>query len=334
MRKWILVANSVIILCGLLIGSVYLYYQHIETTNVNNVYIILKKNSTLEQVAKQLQEKNIIESQSTFIYYANLNGLKERIEDGNFIIEPKTNLNDLITKFKDGKSEFTVITIPEGYTLYQIASKLDEKHLVKKEEILNEKLNALKNNTLILSKNDVYYDLEGYLFPDTYYIPQNITKDEIINIMVSRFKTVFSDKYKSRAKELGLDVNEVITIASLIEREAANNNERSRIAGVIYNRLKKGMPLQVDAAVIYGTTKGRKHISKVYYNTLKVQSKYNTYLHKGLPPGPIASPGKASIEAALYPEKNSYLYYVASGDGHTFSKTYEEHLNNVKKYIK
>ena len=187
---------------------------------------------------------------------------------------------------------------------------------------------------MILSKKDVYYDLEGYLFPDTYYILNGTTKDEIINIMVDRFKTVFSHKYEARAKELALDVNQVITIASLIEREAANDSERSRIAGVIYNRIKKGMPLQVDAAVIYASTKGKKSIEKVYYNTIKIKSKYNTYLYKGLPPGPIASPGKTSIEAALYPEKNDYLYYVANGNGHVFTKTYEEHLSNVKKYIK
>ena len=334
MRKGILLVSIGAILCGLVLGSMYLYYKQINTTNDDDAYIILKKSATLEQVAKQLQEKNIIKSYITFIYYAKVKGLKESIEDRNFIIKPKTNLNDLIIKLKDGKSEFAVITIPEGYTLYQIASKLEKNSLVKKEDILNEKLDDLKGNTLILNKNDVYYGLEGYLFPDTYYILYNTRKEEIINIMVDRFKTVFSEKYRERTKELGLNVNQVITIASLIEREAANDIERSRIAGVIYNRLKKGMLLQVDAAVIYANTKGEKSIDKVYYKTLKVKSKYNTYLYKGLPPGPIASPGKASIEAALYPEKNDYLYYVASGNGHVFSKTYKEHLNNVNKHIK
>ncbi len=172
------------------------------------------------------------------------------------------------------------------------------------------------------------------MFPDTYYILNGSTKEDIINIMVDRFKTVFSDKYKARAKELGLDVNEVITIASLIEKETANDSEKSIISGVIYNRLKKGMLLQVDAAVIYAKTRGEKSLDKVYYNTLKIKSKYNTYLYKGLPPGPISSPGKASIEAALYPQKNDYLYYLANGNKHVFSKTYKEHLKNEKKYIK
>ena len=311
-----------------------MYSGSFVTRNSSENYIIIKKNSTLEQVATQLQEKNIIKSEDAFIHYAKLKGVKGNIKGGNFIIEPKTKLNDLVIRLGNGKAEFAVITIPEGYTLYQIANRLEENNLGKKEDILKEKLSVLKNNTLILSKKEVHYDLEGYLFPDTYYIPSAATKEEIINLMVDRFKMVFTDKYKARAKELALDVNQVVTIASLIEREAANNEERSRIAGVIYNRLKIGMPLQVDAAVIYAVTKGHKNIETVYYDTLKVESKYNTYLNKGIPPGPIASPGKPSIEATLYPEKHDYLYYVANGNAHVFSKTYNEHLENVKKYIK
>jgi len=334
MRKRILLAIIGVIICSLIIGGIYFYYDYIVSTNVNDVYLIFKQNDTLEGVAKKLQDKNIIKSQATFIYFAKVMGLKKDVENGDFIIRPKTNIMDIITKFKGGKSDFTVITIPEGYTLYQIASKLEQNNLLKKEDILNEKINDVKTNTLILSKIDVYYDLEGYLFPDTYYIPTGATKDEIIDLMMNEFKNVFSDRYQAQAKKMGLDVNQVITIASLIEKETAKDSERSEIAGVIYNRLKKGIPLQVDAAVIYAKTKGQKNIEKVYYNTLKFKSEYNTYLHKELPPGPIASPGKASIEAALYPQKNDYLYYVASKSGHIFSKTYGEHLKNVKKYIK
>lgn len=334
MRKRVIVAGIIVIICSLILGSFYLYFVNLATANSSDNYIFIKKNATIEQVAKQLQEKGIIKSQNVFIYYSKTKGLKGSVKGGNYIIKAKTKLKDLIIRLEGGKPEFAVISIPEGYTLYQIARKLEENNLVKKEDVLKGTLNDLKDNSLILSKKDVYYDLEGYLFPDTYYIPIDATKNEIINIMVDRFKMVFTDKYKARAKELELDVDEVITIASLIEREAANDSERNKIAGVIYNRVKKGMPLQVDAAVIYANTKGEKNIDKVYYSTLKIESKYNTYLYKGLPPGPIASPGKASIEAALYPEKSDYLYYVANGNGHVFSKTYEEHLINVKKYIK
>lgn len=334
MRKRMLVVTSAVILCGLIMGSIYLYCKHITTVNAYDINIIFKKSKTLEQVAKQLKEKNIIKDENTFLYHANKKGLKGSVKKGNYIIYPKTNLNDLITKFKNGKSDFTIITIPEGYCLYKIGSILEKNNIVKRQDILNEKLDVLKANNLLLSKKDVYYNLEGYLFPDTYYILNGSTKEEIINIMVNRFKAVFPNKYKARTKELGLDVNEVITIASLIEKETANDSEKSIISGVIYNRLKKGMLLQVDATVIYAKTRGEKSLDKVYFNTLKINSKYNTYLYKGLPPGPIASPGKASIEAALYPQKNDYLYYVANGNKHIFSKTYKEQLENEKKYIK
>lgn len=333
-RKVILATSIMVILCSLIFGGLYLYFGSLVSINSSESYIIIKENSTLEVVAAQLQEKDIIKSEEAFIRYAKVKGVKGNIVGGSFIIEPKTKLDELIIRLTSGKSEFLIVTIPEGYTLYQIASKLEKNNLIKKQDILEQKLNVLKNNTLLASKEDTYYDLEGYLFPDTYYIPKTATKEEIINIMVDRFKMVFTDEYKTRAKELSLDVNQVITIASLIEREAANDSERSRIAGVIYNRLKIGMPLQIDAAVIYAITKGEKNIETVYYDMLKVESKYNTYVNKDIPPGPIASPGKPSIEATLYPEEHDYLYYVANGNEHVFSKTYAEHLENVKKYIK
>lgn len=138
MKKRILIVSIVVILCSSILESMFIYYQRRETINVDNVYIILKKNETLEQIAKQLQEKNIIKSQGMFIYYAKVRGLKERVEAGNFIIKPKTNLNVFITKLKDAKSEFTVITVPEGYKLYQIDSVLEQNNLIKKEDILNE----------------------------------------------------------------------------------------------------------------------------------------------------------------------------------------------------
>ncbi len=152
MRKRTLVVTIAVILCGLILGSIYLYYKHITTINAYDINIIFKKSQTIEQVAKQLQEKNIIKAKDTFIYHANKKGLKGSVKEGNYIINPKTNLNDLITRFKNGKSDFTIITIPEGYTLYQIGSILEKNNIVKRQDILNEKLDVLKTNTLLLTK--------------------------------------------------------------------------------------------------------------------------------------------------------------------------------------
>jgi UPF0755 protein len=169
-RKRTLVVTIAVILCGLILGSIYFYYKHITTINAYDTNIIFKKSQTLEQVAKQLKEKRIIKDEGTFIYHANKKGLKGSVKAGNYIVNPKTNLNDLVTRFKNGKSDFTIITIPEGYTLYQIGNILEKNNIVKRQDILIEKLDILKKNTLLLSKKDVYYDLEGYLFPDTYFI--------------------------------------------------------------------------------------------------------------------------------------------------------------------
>jgi UPF0755 protein len=265
---------------------------------------------------------------------AKINGLKDNIKNTNIIIKPQSILEDLISKIKSEEPDFAIVTIPEGYTLYQIAERLEKNKLADKNTFISITLKDLNAEELIPERENVPHSLEGFLFPDTYYIPLNFSEKDIASLMLNRFKMVFSQKYMDRAKELGISVNDIITIASLVEREAKNDSERSRIAGVIYNRIKKDMLLQIDAAVIYAHTKGERHMSRVLYSDLRIDSKYNTYLYKNIPPGPIAAPGKPSIEAALYPESHDYLYYVAAEDGHVFSKSYSEHVANVKKYIK
>lgn len=315
--------------------STYTYYKNSATINNTNIYLIVKNNESIDTIKALLVQKSIIKSEKGFTVYNKLFGNTNLFKSGNYLIAPNTSFEDLILKLQSGQSDFAIVTIPEGYTLYQIIEKFKATNLNISDNILNSQLNDIDNNTLISKRTNVTFDLEGFLFPDTYYIPYSLSENDIIKLMYNRFKMVFSDKYISRAKELGLSINDIITIASLIEKEAAKDNERSKISGVIYNRIKKGMLLEIDAAVIYANTKGEKNISKVLYSHLRFDSKYNTYLYKGLPPGPIAAPGKASIEAALYPENHDYLFYVADGTGqHVFSQTYEEHLANVKKYIK
>lgn len=317
------------------IGTLFYYFQGLNTVNKENSYLIINSEFSLEDISKQLQDKSIIKSKDTFLLYTKLNRFSNNIKGGNFIVKPNTSYKELSLKLQSSQSDFTVVTIPEGFSFYQIAERLEKNTSIKKEDFLGVRISNLTTNSLVLNKTNIYYGLEGFLYPDTYYVPNGATEKEIANLMFDRFNSVFSDKYVDRAKELGLDINDVITIASLIEKEAANDSERSKIAGVIYNRIEKGIPLQIDASVIYAITKGESTMKKVLYDNLKVQDPYNTYVNKGLPPGPIASPGKPSIEAALYPEEHDYLYYVVNGSGgHVFSKTYEEHLNNVKKYIK
>jgi UPF0755 protein len=334
MKKVIIIFGILAGMILLSIGASYLVLQGMDTVNSTDSYLIIKNKSSLEDLAKQLEDKSIIKSKRIFLAYTKINGFNSSIKSSKLIIRPGTSYKELVSKFEKAQSDFSIVTIPEGFTLYQIGERLEKYTSIKKEDLLKVNISELASNSIVSTKPDVYFELEGFLYPDTYYVPVGASKKEVIDLMFSRFKRIFSDKYISRTKELGLDINDIIIIASLIEKEAANDEERNKIAGVIYNRLDKGMSLQIDASVIYAITKGKKAILRVTYNDLKTKEKYNTYLYKELPPGPIASPGKPSIEAALYPEKHDYLYYVANGGSHVFSKTYEEHLKNVRKYIK
>ncbi len=304
------------------------------TKNNRKVYFTVEKGASLNRIGEELKGKGIIGSRLYFKLYARFTGYESKIKAGNYIIEPNMSIGELFIKFQSPKSDYAILTIPEGYTFYQIANKLEEMKLGDKESFLGIKLSDISPNGLIKPSDKVFYELEGYLYPETYFIPYEASELEIAKIMYNQFEKVFTEGYRARAKELGLTISEVITIASLIEKEAAKDEERGTISGVIYNRIKRGMPLQIDASVIYAITRGERTLEKVYYKDLAVKSVFNTYKSKGIPAGPIASPGKPSIEAALYPEKNDYLYYVLGEDGHVFSKTYEEHKKNIEKYMK
>jgi UPF0755 protein len=327
---------SIFIILPLILSLVFVYSmkEYGKTVNSKSIYFVVEEGSSFDKVSKQLKSKGVIKSETYFLLYAKIYQIDKNIKPGKYVLDSNMKLNTLIEKLQSGESDYSIVTIPEGYTLYQTASRLEKLGLGNKDSFIGTEMETINHNGMITENKDVMYELEGYLFPDTYYIPYSATKDEIIDIMFKRFQSVFSAEYRNRAKEMGLSVSEVVTIASLIEREAANDSERSRIAGVIYNRLKRRMPLQIDATVVYAITKGEKSLGRVYNKDYKFPSIYNTYLNQGLPPGPIASPGKASIEAALYPEDHDYLYYVLGSNGHVFSKTYNEHLINVNKYIK
>jgi UPF0755 protein len=173
--------------------------------------------------------------------------------------------------------------------------------------------------------------LEGYLFPDTYEFPKNVTAEQIIDRMLKRFDNVFTDDMKQRAEAINMSTDQIVTLASIIEKEARVPEERPVIAAVYYNRLKKKMLLQADATVQYALGQWK---DKVLYEDLKVDSPYNTYKYQGLPIGPISNPGKASLEAAVSPEKVDYLFYVAKSDGsgaHTFTVTYDQFLKEIQK---
>jgi UPF0755 protein len=219
------------------------------------------------------------------------------------------------------------VTIPEGASLFDIAARVEQAGFGTRQDFLD---GAAKQVSLVADLDPGARSLEGYLFPDTYYFPRKFGPPQICAAMVRRFR--------AKAAELGLkgNVHRVVTLASLVERETALDAERPLVASVFENRLTKKMPLMTDPAVIYGLELDGRWRGTIYQSDLKFNTPYNTYLHAGLPPGPVANPGLRSLRAAMEPAHTDYLYFVAAGanpqGGSLFSKTVEEHARNVAGY--
>lgn len=293
--------------------------------------ITIPKGSSLKDIAAQLEQAGIIKNSNVFVLYCKLNNKASKIKAGRYMLSSTMTVEDIASKLAAGKAEKNTVrfTIPEGYELRQIADRLTAEGLVDKDEFYA----AIEKSQYAFDFVDRVPDrenrLEGYLFPDTYEVYKNASEEDIVNKMLERFNQVFTEEYKQRAKELNMSIDEVITLASIIEREAKLDKERKTISAVFHNRLKKNIKLQSCATVQY-LLKEQKPV--LTFKDLEVESPYNTYIYAGLPKGPIASPGAKSIEAALYPENVDYLYFVAKNDGsHVFTKTYKDHLNAQNK---
>lgn len=285
--------------------------------------------SSSSRIAKVLVEHGILKHPTPFILASRLLGVDARIQAGEYRLSPGMNLLQVLHELTYGRVITRKITIPEGYTLEQIAYVLAKNGLVDRDRFL---MLATDQGKVFGSHQPVLkptLSLEGYLFPDTYYFVPGQQEEEIIKRMVGRFVDRVILGLHDELKETHLSIHEVITLASIIEKEAVKNEERPVIAGVFYNRLRRGRPLQSDPTVQYALG----YRGRLSRRHLAVESPYNTYRWGGLPPGPIGSPGIASIQAALRPASVEYLYFVAKGDGtHAFSKTFEEHKAARRKF--
>lgn len=264
-----------------------------------------------------------------YLYVADRGG---RLKAGDYRFESPISPLEAIEKIERGDVTFQRVTIPEGFSRFEIAERLaDETHKATAKEFLR-----LMNDPSPVAKIDPRArNLEGYLFPDTYNYISSTTPEELVRAMVNRFNEVFTPEWRARANQSGLSIHQMVTLASLIEEEARVPDDRAKIASVFMNRLKIDMALASDPTFIYaailendydGNPNNPRHRQR--------DSLYNTYIYSGLPPGPIASPGRASLEAALYPASTDYLYFVVSGtEGHhKFSRTAAEHEAAVNEY--
>ncbi|MGM0395501.1 MAG: endolytic transglycosylase MltG [Bacillota bacterium] len=331
MKKAILVLLLLILIAG--VGGFFLAPGYLDITHHEEDSILtVERGDTLNSVGEKLYDMGIIKSRLWFRY--NGEDVASKIKPGDYLIEKGWSLDDIYEIIQLGEQETqVVVTFPEGFILYQFAEKIQESGLGTIEEFI-EATESYYNEHYSdsYSNEQLYFSLEGYLFPDTYHFSATQSVSQIVERLVTTTEEVWTDEMESKSQELGMSRHQIMTLASLIEREAFNDEERNTISGVIYNRINTGMPLQIDATVIYGIGEGKEHMTRVLYDDLEKDNPFNTYRNQGMPPGPIASPGKNSIFAALNPESHDYYYYVMGDNGHVFAETYDEHLRNVEEY--
>ncbi|MCD8390570.1 MAG: endolytic transglycosylase MltG [Firmicutes bacterium] len=277
----------------------------------------------ISEAAEQLKESGIIKYPFMFKIQAKLGGYAANLQPGSADITDGMSYEEILALLTTPNRSATKIVIPEGYEVRQIAETLCEAGIADWDRFY-EALNDEYDYRFLENLPERENRLEGYLFPATYEIPEGMSEHDIINLMLSAFDNQFKDEYYDRAEELGMTVDQIITLASIIERETDSEAERAKVAGVFYNRLTSDMKLQSCATVQYILGE-RKPVLAI--SDTQIDSPYNTYMYSGLPIGPIANPGLACIEAALYPEETDAYYFVQGSDGqHIFSTTYEEHL--------
>ena len=290
------------------------------------VRLTVNKGVAFSTITRELHRQGLVRYPRIISLYAKLRRHDRQVHAGTYQFNPGETPRDIIKKLTSGDVLKIAVTIPEGYTLRQIAKTLAESAGIDSMAFYRAASDPIRRTEWAVQTTS----LEGYLFPDTYWIPWGSRDDAVVDMMLSRLAAVFDSSLKRRAKTMNLTRHEALTLASIVEAEARLPRERGLIAAVYHNRLRRRMRLEADPTVAYamGEYKGR-----LLFKDLEINSPYNTYLHYGLPPGPICNPGQASIEAALYPDSTSRaLYFVARRDGsHIFSLSLKDHLAAVKE---
>jgi UPF0755 protein len=319
-----------LILAGLLlIITPFLYYSYSKYSlpEEQNNFFKIPNGSTLKKVSFNLGEAGIIRNPYAFMILVILRGDENNLIAGTYHFEGEVSHHLVAEEIVNGRIAEMRLTIPEGLNFTNIVELLCDTLKFNRQEISGLETDLDLIGALGLGTEK----LEGFLFPDTYDIPVDITPEDLFLVLIRRYQEIFDDSLRKGAEKLGMSEVEVVTLASIIEKETRLEKERRTISGVFHRRLKKRMALEADPTVRYALGK---YTGRILYKDLEVKSPYNTYKYRGLPPGPICSPGKASILAALYPEEVSYLYFVAAGDGsHIFSDTLLEH-NRARRQVR
>jgi len=319
------------ILALLLLFSTFFYlkYNNAPSSKSLKVVFAVEKGKSVSSIAGELERRNIIREKWPLLLAYRLFFRSRTIKAGEYTFELPLSAKDVLEKITKGKITLYPLTVPEGLTRRETAELFAPILYIKPSDFLA----ASENTDLISEVDSTAPNLEGYLFPETYHFPKDTPIKKILEAMVFQFRSVFHKEWRDRADDLGMTVRDVVILASLIEKETSKLEEMELVSAVFHNRLRIGMKLDCDPTIIYALKEEGSFKGSLRKKDLKLDSPYNTYLHRGLPPGPIANPGRDSLQAALFPADNDFLYFVSKNDGsHYFSSSFREHQNAVNRY--
>lgn len=323
-------AKYLIFFCLLLLacsGTLGYYYLPRNGPGIRETELV-REGENLRQVTERLAARGILRFPRLFLLLARIRGGDHAMQAGEYTLDASMTPSQILRALLEGRVNLYRVTVPEGTSVKQIAMLLEAQGLAEASEVLRLSWDAEFAKEAGIEAPS----LEGYLFPDTYIFPRGLSVRSLLKTMVRRFWATYDADLRARQDASGWNLNDVVTLASIIEAETARPEERPLVASVLINRLRRGIPLQSDPTVIYGLEKFDGNLRR---EDLGADHPYNTYVHKGLPPGPICNPGLESLKAALYPAETDYLYFVSKNDGtHLFSTSLGEHNRAVRRYQK
>lgn len=330
---WVLLpaAIAILIVAAVLIVSWTWnqFHSPFHSVQSSTQLVRIEPGLTSSEISRKLESGGHVKSARLFLLYLWLTGNTDRIQAGEYLFDRPLSIAEISDKMIRGVVHYYKVTVPEGLDLKETAKRFVDSGFASHEEFED----AVKKTELIRDLDPEATDLEGYLFPDTYFLPRGATALQIVRQMVSNHLRIWDPVRRERVQQTQMTIREIVTLASLIEKETGLDSERPLVSAVFHNRLDRGMKLACDPTVIFAVKLVKPYDGTIHQSDLNLDSPYNTYIYPGLPPGPIASPGQKSVEAALNPEDSDYLYFVSKNDGsHFFSRSYDQHSKAVQKF--
>ena len=304
-------------------------YRPVSGPDAPSFFFEAGRGSSAALLGRELRDRGIIRDRRVFLAAYLLFFHPETLKAGDYGLSFPLTTKDVLIDLSRGRFVLQTLTVPEGLIIEETAEAVIAQGFLLASDLAE----SAQNPNRISAVDPLAFDLEGYLFPDTYHLSRKATSQAVLRMMTGQFLRVFNDDWRQRADEIGLSVRDVVILASLIEKETSLERERDVVASVFHNRLRIGMKLDCDPTIIFALKKEGRFTGRLRTRDMRDPSPYNTYVHRGLPPGPICSPGRNSLYAALYPAETEYFFFVSRNDGsHHFSRTYREHLAAVRKY--